>query len=743
MIDTWFKKDIEKILNTHQIAVLVDESKEAAFLVEVVKENYQLYTASTEIEELKIKFEIEKLLSNGGKFLIYTTTPKEQLKFIREYSETNGCIEIKYLQNYIKEKVLNNLNLNLHLDKEELISAAKVSLGKDQTYWMNLSHTGASEIFNLEKELLPFLDNPTSYLKKYDKNVQEIFFKKINELIGQSYMPKPAATLATEVVTFLFDGLANNNPNKVLLEVYTNWLDSKSYINSLDGYLKKYQLSPKADVFAIHPAHPFRSIDEMWLEALATNISNKGYIANFLPKINQRINNRAVKHLGISFWPFVKTLLEFDAKNINQLTSLEECVSFYTHHFYKLDRAIRGLYTEFLERKNLIEPLQAFYKNYCIVFLEKWFRYIDSYQSNQTGKIQEILNANDSKIAIVVGDGVSYEFAQDIITKVSKDYTLSKDLPYMFAGLPSETEHNMSQLYVETGELIKKKDREKYIAMHNPTKEIGFIDLQNVTEVTDKDQYLICSYKDPDKLGESHQQKALKFFDKVADTYATKIEQLFKNGYEHVYLVTDHGYVLTGLLTDSDKIEVTFSGKVDKSERYIRSEQSQKIDATLLLEKAVKYDEYNYCYFAKRLGPFKTPGVYGFSHGGLSPQETIIPFLKWSNVQVSQDQLQIAISNKVELSDVTGNLFSLKLKASASTGLFSEERKIIIVFYAKSAKISESDIITIEKNTEIRKEYNFGTNTEIEIKILDATTLAQLDKVSVKQNNSRDLGGLL
>lgn len=743
MIDTWFKKDLEKILNMHQIVVLIDESKEAAFLLEVVKDNFHLYTASTEIEELRIKFEIEKTQGNGGKILIYTTTPKEQLKFIREYSETNGCIEIKYLQNYIKEKVLNSLNLNLHLDKEELISAAKVSIGKDQTYWMNLSHTGASEIFNLEKELLPFLDNPTTYLKKYDKNVQEIFFKKINELIAQPYMPKPAATLASEVVTYLFDGLANNNPNKVLLEVYNNWLDSKSYINSLDAYLKKYQLSPKSDVFAIHPSHPFRSIDELWLEALGKNISNKGYIGNFLPKINQRIANRAIKHLGISFWPHVKELLEFDVKNINQLTSLGECVSFYTHHFYKLDRAIRGLYADFLERKNLIEPLQEFYKNYCIIFLEKWFRYIDNYQSNQTGRIQEILNSNDSKIAIVVGDGVSYEFAQDIIAKVSHDYTLSKDTRYMFAGLPSETEHNMSQLYVSTGELLSKKEREKYISTHNSTKEIGFIDLQNVSEITDKEQFLICSYKDPDKLGESHQQNALKFFDKVSDTYASKIEQLFKNGYQHVYLVTDHGYVLTGLLTDADKIEVDFKGKVDKSERYIRAVQSQKIDSSLLIETEVKYDEYNFCYFAKRLGPFKTPGVYGFSHGGLSPQETIIPFLKWSNVQVSQDQLQVSILNKAELADVTGNLFTLKIKASASTGLFSEERKIIILFYAKNEKISESDIISIEKKAELKKEYNFGSNNEIEIKILDALTMAQLDKTTVKQNNARDLGGLL
>lgn len=36
MIDTWFKKEIEKIFNTHPIAVFIDESKEATFLQEGV-----------------------------------------------------------------------------------------------------------------------------------------------------------------------------------------------------------------------------------------------------------------------------------------------------------------------------------------------------------------------------------------------------------------------------------------------------------------------------------------------------------------------------------------------------------------------------------------------------------------------------------------------------------------------------------------------------------------------------------
>jgi hypothetical protein len=265
-----------------------------------------------------------------------------------------------------------------------------------------------------------------------------------------------------------------------------------------------------------------------------------------------------------------------------------------------------------------------------------------------------------------------------------------------------------------------------------------------VNETTDEEHYLICSYKDPDKLGETYQQKALKYFDQVANLYVSKIEQLLKNGYQNVYLVTDHGFVLTGILENSDKIEVDFKGNVNKSERFIRTEEKQKIDSQLLIEKEVKYANFNYCYFAKRLGPFKTPGVYGYSHGGLSPQETIIPFLKWSNENNTQEQLQVAIVNKNELNDVTGDLFSLVLKGySSDSSLFSSERKVMILFFANNKNVNESDIITIDKNAELKKEFRFGSNAVIEVKIVDAITKEQLDKVIVKQNKARDLGGLL
>jgi hypothetical protein len=745
MIDTWFKKDLQKIYDKHQIAVFIDESREAAFLPEMVKQHYNFFTANTELEELKVKYEIEKNRHDGRNCLIYTNTPKERLKFIREYCETNGVIEIRYLQNYIKDKVHKHLGLNLHLEKEELISAARVSIGKDQTYWMDLAHKGASQIFNLEKELLPFLDNPKEFLKQYDPNVQEQFFKKVNELIKQPYVEKPAETLASEVVKHLLDGLADNNPDKTLLHVYQTWLDSKSFQASFGRYLAKYKLPPKSDIFAVHPAHPFLELDELWLKELGKHLDDKKQAAAILQKINRRLATKTARNFDIGFWVHVKILLEFDSNSISKLTSFDDCVIFYTTRFYKSDRAIRCLYARFLSKKELLAPLQEFYKNFVALFLDKWFRYIGDYKTSQPGKLQEILDTNATKTAIVVGDGIAYEFAREIAEKVSKEYLLADGADFMFADLPSETVHNMSRLYVRSGEIYPEKSkREAVLAQGNPYKQIEFTDLEKVNELTDKAHYLVCHYKEPDKLGETYQQQALKHFDEISSLYAAKIEQLLKNGYVNVYLVTDHGYVLTGILENSDKIEVDFTEKVEKAERYICSANPLKYDSDLLVEKPIQYNGYNYYYFARRLGPFKTPGVYGYSHGGWSPQETIIPFMKWSRSDRQLNALQVSITNKRDLEEVTGDIYAIKLKAeSEADDLFSSERKVVILFFAGKEKINESDIITIKNQQELKKEYRFGSHTEIEIKILDAESKEQLDKTVVRKSASRDLGGLI
>lgn len=55
MIDKWFKKDLDKILSTHRVAVFIDESGEAGFLHQGVKDTYTLLTAQNEVDELRVK----------------------------------------------------------------------------------------------------------------------------------------------------------------------------------------------------------------------------------------------------------------------------------------------------------------------------------------------------------------------------------------------------------------------------------------------------------------------------------------------------------------------------------------------------------------------------------------------------------------------------------------------------------------------------------------------------------------
>jgi hypothetical protein len=741
MIDAWLKNDLNLIYEKHSVAVFIDVSGDAEFLLRTIENEYTLHVANSEIDELHVKYLIESAASSSKKHLIYTRTAKDDLKFIREYCETNGCLEIRYLQYYIKDKVHQTLNLNINLPLEELVAAAKFSIGQDQTYWRNLIHTG--EIFDLKKELLPFIHDPAGHLaENYDTQQQEIFYRQVNKLLDQEYVFKPAQTLANEVVKAMLDGLAFGKCNQTLEAVYNSWLDSVSYKGSFSGYLSNYVLPSDMNIWSGSPSHPFRSVDEEWLRIIGEDITKKEALPNYLAKITRRHKNEQAQALGISFWKDVKILLEFDEKDIAYLSSFSECVDFYTKHFHRLDTAIRNLYTEFLNKRELLEPFQEYYKELLSIFLDKWFKYFDGYQEEQTGILQHIIDENSLKVAVIVGDGVSYELSCQIAGKINKTFKLTQNT--ILADIPSETENNMSRIYMANGVTEKiQKSREKYLLEQNPGVSLEFIKLDEVNDEARVSQFLICTYKDIDSIGEKLQQKALKFFQESIEYFAEKVSQLLKSGYSKVYLVTDHGFVLTGLLSDADKISVALDGKFKKAERYIRTVDSQTSLANRYIEVEKSYEDFNYLYFSQTINPFKTPGVYGFSHGGISPQELITPYFCWESTVDSSQSLAMSIQNKDDLKSVTGELYQLKIEADTGVGdLFSMERKVFLVFFSENVQINKSDVFTIKRGQTVTKEYTFDGNTEIDILLLDAQTKEQLDKTVAKQNKDRDLGGL-
>lgn len=184
---------------------------------------------------------------------LFTRQPRERnLSLFGNTAKQTVVLISAILQNYIKEKVHQTLNLNINLPQEELIAAAKMSVGKDRTYWMDLSHKGASEIFNLEKELLPFLHEPTAYAKeKYDEQLRKTFFCKVSDHLNRKYITKPPETLAKEVVTPMLDGLIHGDCDPLLFRVYCTWLDSELLHGLFTSVMSELKRRPNATINAM------------------------------------------------------------------------------------------------------------------------------------------------------------------------------------------------------------------------------------------------------------------------------------------------------------------------------------------------------------------------------------------------------------------------------------------------------------------------------------------------------------
>ena len=123
------------------------------------------------------------------------------------------------------------------------------------------------------------------------------------------------------------------------------------------------------------------------------------------------------------------------------------------------------------------------------------------------------------------------------------------------------------------------KDREKSLT-ESTGKDITFLNLEAL-HYGIKADYLVLTYKDIDSAGEKLQMGAIKLFSEFENVLTEKIQLLLNMGYHQVHLLTDHGFVLTGLLDESDKIEPFTTGK--RSSREIYSYRRKTSDRDLLM----------------------------------------------------------------------------------------------------------------------------------------------------------------
>ena len=746
MTDKWFLQDIEHLIKARNRVVILDPKAQIGFLLPLLnKKGYTVIKTDDKLreqwqtvkEELYLRYEVETTHKDTP-VVFYITREQDKLSFLFDYCFTHGCLDLSNPTEWLKKKLFANTGLQVQMDSTLLLTAAKLGIGKDIAWWKKKLHE-LEDLVNIDDELQDFLHDPESYMASKDADVRQLFESKLFELLGQPHREKPPKTIADEIMKRLFDGLAYNDIPTILLQLYYKWADSETYRPSLEHYLTQYKLDPSVNMWSTHPDHCFKLLDHKALEQLTANLRDKPFTIEKLNSLKKRINSTKAKRFVPTWWQDIVTLLEFDNKPFGNCHTLDKVVAFYTTHFSKMDRAIRNLYAAFLQEEAIIRPLQEHYESLNHELLQQWFTYTPQYKTNQQGYLPNLLKNATHGIAIIVGDGVRYEIADYVATALEKQFIVEKQT--MFADIPSETEHNMSALYVGNNEVLAiHKDREKRLT-EATKKDITYMNLEALHYGVNAD-YLVLTYKDIDSAGEKLQQGAIKLFEEFENVLKHKITLLLNMGYQEVHLVTDHGFVLTGLLDESDKIGPLSIGKKDVHERFIRTVEKQNNNDWLSFEKP--YGEYKYVNVSKNHRPFKSKGVYGFSHGGFTPQEVLIPNFVFRKEKSATSGLEVNISNKKDLGNVTGELFGIKLQAATSASdLFAVSRKVQILLYANNKQYSESDIMTLESGKLESKEFSFKGHTEVQAVLVDAKTQEQLDSVIIKKSNLRDLGGLL
>lgn len=730
MIDIWFQNDINKVLSVHNRVVVTDALGEGRFLLNYLPSDVTVInTGITEIDEIKARYKAEKDYI-GKKVVFYKQDTPDSLCFLLEYAETYGCVVLDDMEAYIRRHLFEEIKENTELGKQELLMAAKLSKGKDLNWWRGVCQ-GIIKPLDTDALVIDLLNNPKETQKNMDGDVWHIFESGIYSLISRPQTEQPVEVLAQSVADTIFDGLIYNNISDRLLMIYYKCVDSNSMKEPLLNYIEKYKIPQGVSVLNTHPDHCFMALDKLYFKQLSSALENCEYIIGFQHYVHNRTQSKKAEAYKAEWLKDVKVLLDFENDKLYEVNTVSQLATYYQSHFAPLDSAIRHLYAAWLQEEKLLRPYQYRYEQYNKELLDRWFSLIEEYSPTQKNFIADKLSGN-GRIAVIVCDGLRLEIAESIANKLK---TRGKR-NVAFAELPSVTENGMSSLFgcPEVEDIAQTR----YNNLKAVIPDIEIIQLERLNSGVTANK-LVLMFGDIDQVGEKKQLAGLKDINAYEEFVSTKINELFGMGYSKVYLTADHGFVITGILDEADKIPVPNGDIIKSEERFCLANNA--VDNENIIVRNQNYKDSQYQYYAKSDKPFVSKGVYGYAHGGFTPQECIIPAYEFTNE--NPESLGISIINKAALQNVTGAYFTVKLKAeNIESSLFNAERKVVIQIYGNGDLVSVSSVYRLTPSSVQEAEFTLPVTENVKIVVIDIQTQQQVDFCNVKKSVSRDLDDL-
>ena len=732
MIETWFPDNVREKIKNHHRLVITDARGDGEFLLNYLPRRYKIIKVKTSADEVSARITAERDFVDKN-VIFYTHIPQNRLSLLQEYAKTCGCIVLDDMESYLKNLLFSNLKIHSQVAADTLITAAKLGKGKDENWWTGVAQ-GIINPMDIKSLLLEFLAKPDDFSREQDESVYEQLRLEVCRLTNRPCTQQQPRVFATEVMNSIFDALVKKQISEPLLDLYYSMADSAEMRDHLNEYIQNYSINEDVSPFCAHKDHPFIELDKKCFRLLSNSITVHGDIQPYISYFEGRLASQKAKTYKPGWLQHVVTLLNFEVGNPNQIDNLDSFADYYKSTFAPLDTAMRHLYVQWLNEPSIIRPVQELYENNNKTMLDAWFDLADGYVPTQRGLLKTLFANSSGRTAIIVCDGLRLEMAESIAKfKYNSGIHIRRETAW--SAVPSVTPNGMSALYdlpSPVVDSITKRHSELKKSVHD----VEIIQLSAFNSSVTA-EHLVLLYGDIDHIGEAKQLAGLADIANYEVELHTKITELLRCGYQNVYITTDHGFVITGLLEEADKIVAPSSTSVD--ERFVTSESSVAYGS--FIERHDTWTNGTYQYYAKTDKPFRTRGAYGYSHGGLTPQECLIPVYQFYQ-DIAQNELKVKIGNKAELSNVTGQFYKIKLLGIGDGSIFEHARKVKLLFYKEDgSKVGESTIlnVVVDATTETENELNISP---IKVVVVDAITTAQLDTCIIKKSSSRDLGDL-
>lgn len=192
---------------------------------------------------------------------------------------------------------------------------------------------------------------------------------------------------------------------------------------------------------------------------------------------------------------------------------------------------------------------------------------------------------------------------------------------------------------------------------------------------------IFVTSREIDQIGEDETTAAREHMERVLTHLGLALRKLAEEGVERFVITADHGYLYGEELAEGDKIDPP-GGKTLLSHRRVWAGQGGAASPTYLLTEVSRFGAASDLEMAVpwNLAGFRTAGPTAYFHGGLSPQEILLPVIVATPLANLANKAAKKLTWELSLGSakVTSRFLSVRLLARAQ-GLFAENWPIVRV----------------------------------------------------------------